>query len=299
MCRAVFSGRRRHIGSGAHALDRTLCPAVLGLLEATDPCSRAMAGQPLVLGRHAMLAIAFAALAVVPTEMSTRDPQVPSGGGALIEEPSSTDTPAFSQAHMRFCRFQQVRLEGVGPLTDAADLAVFQALAQDWNTRCAGRSYEHPERRTVDAEAIERRELLESEGRSLLRAWRRKIRVAMKTPANSIPPASDSALASMPALPSIITFGVTGKVETEAISWPMPSNPGLALLHQSVAARVQRRLTELGYIISPVDGIWGAASRMALRHFKEANGLLSDDVLDGETVARLFSTSAVLSAAAA
>jgi len=61
---------------------------------------------------------------------------------------------------------------------------------------------------------------------------------------------------------------------------------------QTVAARVQRRLSDLGYVITPADGTWGSGSRIALRHFKQANGLLRDDVLDAETVTRLFSTSA-------
>jgi peptidoglycan hydrolase-like protein with peptidoglycan-binding domain len=65
------------------------------------------------------------------------------------------------------------------------------------------------------------------------------------------------------------------------------------LLHAYVAARVQKRLNELGYTNTAPDGAWGPMSRNALRHFKEANGLLWDDALDRETVARLFSMAAV------
>ena len=239
------------------------------------------------------LIAALTALAAVPTNVSSPDPSSPAEGAALSEQPPSTDDSILSTANLRFCRFQQVRLEALGPLTNGADLAVFHALAEDWNKRCADRGFDRDERRAVEAQAIERRELLQLEGRALLSAWRRKIHLTTPLPGASNPSAPDTALASTQALPSIITLGVAAKLEADAVSWPSPKNPGLALLRQNVAARVQRRLTELGYVVSPIDGIWGAASRMALRRFKDANGLLQDDVLDGETVARLFSTSAI------
>jgi Putative peptidoglycan binding domain len=55
----------------------------------------------------------------------------------------------------------------------------------------------------------------------------------------------------------------------------------------------QNRLIELGYLRGPSDGVWGASSRMALRAFKVANGLASDDKWDDAVNSRLFSMNVV------
>jgi peptidoglycan hydrolase-like protein with peptidoglycan-binding domain len=252
--------------------------------------------------------IGTAALVAALTALPSKNPSVASIGAEtdltslrstenLREERPVAGGP-LSQANIRFCRFQQVRLEAIGPLTNRADLAVFKALANDWNARCARHDYAPADKRAIDAEVVERREVLEAEGRALLSAWRRKIHFGILAPVganlSSAPHAStseDRAL-GMRDLPSLITLGVPGKPEAELVSWPLLRTPSLALLQQAVAARVQRRLSDLGYV-NPADGTWGSASRIALLHFKEANGLLRDDVLDAETVTRLFSTSTV------
>src|SRR5207244_5887760 len=55
--------------------------------------------------------------------------------------------------------------------------------------------------------------------------------------------------ADIRALPALITLGVPGNPEPEPVSWPLLRAPSLALLQQTVAARVQRRLSDLGYKI--------------------------------------------------
>lgn len=76
---------------------------------------------------------------------------------------------------------------------------------------------------------------------------------------------------------------------------PFEPTPGtsLHLLNQQDAAGVQRRLREYGYYADQGDGIWGLASREALRTFKAANGLTPDDVWDAATEAGLVSRGAV------
>ena len=61
-----------------------------------------------------------------------------------------------------------------------------------------------------------------------------------------------------------------------------PSNPADALW-------LQTKLRELGYYAGNGDGVWGAASRSALRDFKTMNGLQEDDKWDHETEQRLVS----------
>src|SRR5262249_47368744 len=58
---------------------------------------------------------------------------------------------------------------------------------------------------------------------------------------------------------------------------------------RSDALFVQTRLHELGYYSGHGNGVWGAASRNALRDFKSMNGLQEDDKWDKETEQRLLS----------
>jgi peptidoglycan hydrolase-like protein with peptidoglycan-binding domain len=225
----------------------------------------------------------------------------PQQDSALEARPSIGSGTPFTQAHIRYCAFQQVRLEAAGPLTYGIDLAVFAALARDWNARCSRYDYLPSDQSAVDAEVRDQRPALEAEGRALMGAWRRKLQPNVRNPADSGGMARDLGSASAGAvkdLPPLITLGHSGATETQPVSWPLLKAPALALLHEAVAARVQKRLNELGYA-GPADGTWGPASRIALRHFKQTNGLLWDDVLDAETVARLFSTSAASAANAA
>lgn len=58
------------------------------------------------------------------------------------------------------------------------------------------------------------------------------------------------------------------------------------------ATRIQRRLAELRHFSGPPTGLWGPISRAALRSFKEANQLVSDDVWDVATQEALFGANA-------
>lgn len=56
--------------------------------------------------------------------------------------------------------------------------------------------------------------------------------------------------------------------------------------------KAQNRLIELGFLIGPADGVWGNRSRMALRAFKGANDLPSDDKWDDLVNNRIYSAAA-------
>jgi peptidoglycan hydrolase-like protein with peptidoglycan-binding domain len=66
-------------------------------------------------------------------------------------------------------------------------------------------------------------------------------------------------------------------------NYPAPKGASLNPLNTLDGARVQRRLTELGFYSGNGDGIWGLASRYALRDFKVVNGLPADDSWDAQT----------------
>jgi hypothetical protein len=59
--------------------------------------------------------------------------------------------------------------------------------------------------------------------------------------------------------------------------------------NRSDAIWIQTKLHDLGYFIGNGSGIWGPASRYALRDFKTMNGLAEDDKWDRETEHRLSS----------
>ena len=218
------------------------------------------------------------------------------------ERPAAGPGVAFSQANLRYCIFQQIRLEALGPVTEGADLVVFNAQVEDWNARCTRYRYRSAEKDAVEGEAAARRALLEVEGRAFMNGWRRKIATTFQqAPAAAGFDAGENAAApareAVERLPLLITQGRATADEPDRDSGLSFRTPSLALLRADVAVRVQRRLNDLGYTISPADGTWGMKSRNALRRFKEANGLLGNDAFDAETVTRLFSTSALTAAA--
>jgi len=105
-----------------------------------------------------------------PSEM-----QASPAAQAAEERPSGVGGIEFTRSNMRYCTFQQIRLEALGPITEGADLGVFNALVEDWNARCTKYRYRPEDKDAVDAEAGRRRALLEVEGRALMNGWRRKI----------------------------------------------------------------------------------------------------------------------------
>ncbi len=58
--------------------------------------------------------------------------------------------------------------------------------------------------------------------------------------------------------------------------------------NRSDAVWIQTKLHDLGYFAGNGDGVWGPASRNALRDFKTMNGLQEDDKWDRETEQRLL-----------
>jgi hypothetical protein len=72
-----------------------------------------------------------------------------------------------------------------------------------------------------------------------------------------------------------------------------PPEPELNPQNPSDAIWVQARLADLGYFTGSRSGVWGPASRSALRDFKSMNGLQQDGRWDRETEQRLSSKQVV------
>jgi peptidoglycan hydrolase-like protein with peptidoglycan-binding domain len=70
---------------------------------------------------------------------------------------------------------------------------------------------------------------------------------------------------------------------------PLPPEPERNPSNRSDAIWIQTKLHDLGYFAGNGSGIWGPASRYALRDFKAMNGLAEDEKWDFETEHRLVS----------
>ena len=297
-------------GSALYRLRESRALALRGRLSAFVRNSRSKVAAGVALAVLGLGLLVVLVSGRTDRSVAPSDEDAPSAQGfgtvELAEERPLRDDPhEFTRPNLRYCTFQQVRLEALGPITEGADLVVFNALVDDWNVRCTKYRYRAEDKDAVDAEAGRRRALLEVEGRALMNVWRRKVvtTVQQRPTAVSLDAGDPAATAVAPpeqtndvydGLPLLIT---QGRATDESDRAFLLRSPSLALLRGDVAMRVQRRLNDLGYTITPVDGTWGSGSRAALRRFKKANGLLGNDVFDAETVTRLFSTSAVKAAA--
>jgi peptidoglycan hydrolase-like protein with peptidoglycan-binding domain len=300
----------RSVGANAlHRLHQGAGPAVRRRLGAIAGLSVNKVGAGLALAAlGAALVLVFVSgrnnRLAAPSDEGAHTPS-PAAIQFAEERPLRESKDEFTRANLRYCSFQQIRLEALGPITEGADLVVFNALVDDWNARCAKYRYRAEDKEAVDAEAGKRRALLEVEGRALMNVWRRKVvTTVQQRPASGgldggdMLPATGAAVTApeetgnrAEPLPLLITLGRAAP--DEAGRGFSLRSPSLALLRGDVATRVQRRLNDLGYTIAPLDGTWGSASRTTLRRFKKANGLLDNDSFDAETVTRLFATSAV------
>ena len=74
---------------------------------------------------------------------------------------------------------------------------------------------------------------------------------------------------------------------------PAPAGAERNPPNRSDATSIQRKLQELGYYSADEKGVWGVASRRALRDFKRMNGLQDDDKWDRDTETQLLSSPGV------
>jgi hypothetical protein len=106
---------------------------------------------------------------------------------------------------------------------------------------------------------------------------------------STVPPAEDDRLpVAPPTAPSPSPIGTRGTVDTVT---PFPT-PLLDLAQLGDAKRVQRRLTELGFLVGTANGTWGPRSRQALRDFRAARGLGNSETWDEKAQQALFSPAA-------
>src|SRR5262249_15609537 len=152
---------RLHQGAGPAVRQRLAAMATLPVNKIGAGLALAALGAALIFvfvsGRNNRLA--------TPLDEGAQTPG-PAAVQFAEEGPLRDSKIEFTRANLRYCTFQQIRLEALGPITEGADLVVFNALVDDWNARCAKYRYRAEDKEAVDAEAGKRRALLEVEGRA-------------------------------------------------------------------------------------------------------------------------------------
>lgn len=149
----------------------------------------------------------------------------------------------LSRNEVRYCIFQGERLDIVRDLISSnREIDRFNALVNDFNSRCSSFRYRQGVLQAIEAEVPGKRQSLRLDAQRLISSWR------------------ESALSS-----SASSTG-EGLVDITTVSG---------------ATLVQTKLKELGYYAGVVDGLWGPASRTALRNFKlSQSGIGYDDRWD-------------------
>ena len=129
-------------------------------------------------------AVAAAVILLAASNQNTRSPYSPSSiqgplSGSQVSDDIGEDRPAigtnlnFSRANIRYCLFQDVRLQALRSLVvQEADITAFNALVDDWNSRCSKYLYRPSDKTAVDLEIDARRASLEAEGRAIALNWR-------------------------------------------------------------------------------------------------------------------------------
>jgi len=212
---------------------------------------------------------------------SSSSPLQEEGSTPYLEtKPDIGITTTFNRANIRYCVFQEARLDALKPLledNEAIDRA--NELVRDWNSRCGKYRYQERDMRAVQSELQQKGDSLKADAREILSNWR-------KPASGSVSPAPYE----------------RSTTSTQAEPLQLPSQPqsddpaktaSLDLLKLDDATRVQSRLHELGYLKAKANGVWGQNSRRALLAFKIANNLPSDDTFTPETAAALFLASAI------
>lgn len=94
---------------------------------------------------------------------------------SFVEEmpPVGTDT-LFTQSNIRYCMFQEVRLDFIKPrVSTNYEIDKFNQLVSDYNSRCGSYRYMPGDRSAVEAELSQKRSGLELQAQRVLNSWQR------------------------------------------------------------------------------------------------------------------------------
>lgn len=107
----------------------------------------------------------------------------PAASAATMEEkPPVAKDLLMTQAQLRYCFFQKVRMEAASEAvnnTSKHEIDALNALGGDWNSRCSSFRYAEPDMSAVEADLKAARKRLKAEGRTLVDGWREKRKASL------------------------------------------------------------------------------------------------------------------------
>ncbi|QXR35337.1 peptidoglycan-binding protein [Alcaligenes aquatilis] len=145
----------------------------------------------------------------------------------------------LSREQIRYCLAEDIRMDGAKSAINNyidADVARFNAMVADYNSRCSSFQYQTNNRGRNDLNSAQRdiepfRNLLQSEGRSRF-----------------------------------------ARAPTGSLSTPEAARPA----SNATVQAIQRKLNELGYEAGAADGLMGRRTRSAISAFQRDSGLVAD-----------------------
>jgi hypothetical protein len=129
-----------------------------------------------------LTAAALLAMLGIPAAYWTFDPAAESSVASAPNPPEPKAEPEllppvgtgqrYSREYVRYCQFQGERLRVVKQqVRGPEDIRGYNALANDYNSRCADFFYQDEDLRLVKEEVIAKRNLLEADAERILSAW--------------------------------------------------------------------------------------------------------------------------------
>lgn len=86
--------------------------------------------------------------------------------------PSYGSNQSFSRSQIRYCMFQDKRLEYIRPLLSTnEDIVDFNTMIEDYNNRCSSYRYQENDMRAVRNDLIERQSKLQADARRIVARW--------------------------------------------------------------------------------------------------------------------------------
>jgi hypothetical protein len=86
--------------------------------------------------------------------------------------PAASRGQRYSREYVRYCLFQEERLRIVKQhVQSREDIRAYNALATDWNSRCADYFYQDEDLNAVKDEVVAKQQLLEADARRILSTW--------------------------------------------------------------------------------------------------------------------------------
>lgn len=197
----------------------------------------------------------------VPPTPAPAPPQPQAPSRPTESKPPVGQGLVLSREQIRYCLAEDIRIDAAKSAVNNyndSDVARFNAMVADYNSRCSSFQYQTSNRGRNDLKSAQRdiepfRNQLQSEGRS---RFPRASTGSLPTPAPERP-AQDRA-------------------STGSLSTPVPERPA----QDATVQAIQRKLNELGYDAGTVDGLMGRKTRSAIIAFQKDRGLTPTGMAD-------------------